>query len=294
MDFTELYVDVDDFWQAFKPSYEQRLVTTGVRRRRRASRLSPSEVMTILIAFQTSGYRTFKDFYLHLWTHHRHDFPDLVRYPRFVELMGRVAVPLFAYLWRRCRGRCSGVSFVDSTALRVCKMKRMRRHRVFDGLAAIGKNSMGWFYGFKLHLVINDRGGLLGFMLTAGNVDDRKPVPTLTQGLWGKLFGDKGYISKRLFGQLFDRGLKLITQIRSNMKNQLMDVTEKILLRKRSLIETVNDQLKNVCQIEHSRHRSPVNFLVHLIAGLIAYAKKPKRPSLNLDWSTQSSHQAIA
>ena len=294
MDFTELYVDVDDFWQTFKPCYENRLLASGVRQRRRDTNLSPSEIMTILIAFQTSGYRTFKDFYLHLLTHHRRDSPDLVRYPRFVELMRRVTIPLFAYLWRRCRGRCSGISFVDSTVLRVCNMKRMKRHRVFAGMAATGKTSMGWFHGFKLHLVINDRGDLLGVVLTAGNVDDRQPIPTLTQDLWGKLFGDKGYISKHLFGQLFDRGLKLITQIRSNMKDQLMDVTEKILLRKRSLIETVNDQLKNVCQIEHSRHRSPVNFLVHLIAGLIAYTKKPKRSSLNLDWATYTQRQAIA
>ena len=114
--------------------------------------------------------------------------------------MGRVTIPLFAYLWRRCRGCCSG-RFVDSAALWVCEMNRNRRYSVFDGLAAIGKNTMGWFYGFKLHLVINDRGDLLGFVLTPGNVDDRQPIPTLTQGLWGKLFGDKGYISKRLFGQ---------------------------------------------------------------------------------------------
>ena len=173
-------------------------------------------------------------------------------------------------------------------------MKRMKRHRVFAGLAATGKTSMGWFHGFKLHLVINDRGDLLALALTAGNVDDHQPIPMLTEDLWGKLFGDKGYISKRLFEKLLGRGLKLITQIRKNMKNKLISLEEKILLRKRSLIETVNDQLKNVCQIEHSRHRSPANFLAHLLAGLIAYAKKPKRPSLNLDWSTQPPQHAIA
>jgi hypothetical protein len=142
---------------------------------------------------------------------------------------------------------------------------------------------MGWFLGFKLHLIINDRGGLLGCRLTAGNVDDRGVVEKMTKGLFGKLFGDKGYISQDLFKVLWAKGVKLVTHIRSNMKSQLMEWQEKILLRKRSLIETVNDTLKNVCQIEHSRHRSPVNFLAHLVAGLIAYTRLPKKPSLRLD-----------
>ena len=139
---------------------------------------------------------------------------------------------------------------------------------------------MGWFYGFKLHLIVNERGELITFYLTAGNIDDRKPVPHLTKALWGKLFGDKGYLSKALCNELFERGLQLVTGIRKNMQNRLVPMMDKILLRKRSLIETVNDTLKNVCQIEHSRHRSPVNFVAHLIAGLIAYAALPKKPSL--------------
>jgi len=145
-----------------------------------------------------------------------------------------------------------------------------------------GKTTVGWFYGFKLHLVINDEGELLAFKLTAGNVDDRAPVPALTRGLFGKLFGDKGYISQQLFDELYERGVQLITRLRKNMKNKLMPLVDKLLLRKRALIESVNDQLKNVSQIEHTRHRSPANFLVNLVAGLIAYTYLPKKPSLNL------------
>lgn len=141
---------------------------------------------------------------------------------------------------------------------------------------------MGWFFGFKLHLVINDRGELLAVQLTPGNTDDREPVPGLTRELVGKLFGDKGYLSAELFASLWDRGLQLVTHIRRNMKNTLMPLVDKILLRKRSLIETVNDQLKNIAQIEHTRHRSPTNFLVNLIAGLIAYTYQTKKPSLRL------------
>lgn len=282
MDFTALFVEVDDFWSAFGQDYERRLLADGQRHRRRRGQLCLSEIMTILIAFQSSNFRDFKHFYAYLGRHHRQDFPDLVSYSRFVSWIPRATIPLFAYLINACLGSVTGISFIDSTALKVCGNKRIRRHRVFRGLAALGKTTMGWFYGFKLHLIINDCGELLAFGLTPGNVDDRQPVDKMTRNLWGKLFGDKGYISRTLFEQLYERGLKLVTGIRKNMSNKLMELQDKILLRKRSLIETVNDQLKNVCQIEHTRHRSPVNFLVHLIAGLIAYAKQPKKPSLHI------------
>lgn len=293
MDFTELFVDVDDFWLMFRVDYERQLVAGGHKHRRREGQLSASEIMTILIAFQASNHRTFKHFYLHLARHHLAAFPRLPSYSRFVSLMSRVSLPLFAYLITRCLGTVTGISFIDSTTIKVCGNKRINRHRVFNGLAAMGKSTLGWFYGFKLHLIINDRGELLALALTPGNVDDRRPVQSMTKSLWGQLFGDKGYISRDLFERLYERGLKLITTVRHNMKNKLIDMQEKLLLRKRSLIETVNDQLKNVCQIEHTRHRSPTNFMVHLIAGLIAYTRQPKKPSLKFHQSS-ADHLAIA
>jgi transposase len=153
---------------------------------------------------------------------------------------------------------------------------------VFANLAARGKSSMGWFYGFKLHLIVNDQGELLTFLLTPGNVDDRAPVPDMTRDLFGLLVGDKGYISQNLFAELYEQGLKLVTPIRKNMKNRLMHLEEKLLLRKRAIIETVNDQLKNISQIEHTRHRSPTNFLVNLVCGLIAYCHQTKKPAITL------------
>jgi hypothetical protein len=219
---------------------------------------------------------------------HRAEFPDLVSYQRFVELMPSVLALLCAYLQSRF-GSCTGIGFIDSTALAVCGNKRIRRNRVFRGVAKMGKTTMGWFFGFKLHLAINECGELLAVQLTPGNIDDRQPVPHLTQRLFGKLFGDKGYISAELFAELWDRGLQLITHIRHNMTNRLMPLVDKILLRKRSLIETVNDQLKNISQIEHTRHRSPTNFLVNLVAGLIQYTHQPKKPSLRLKTSDQAA-----
>jgi hypothetical protein len=239
--------------------------------------------MTIVILFQQSGYRTFKAFYTQdVQVHLRGEFPQLVSYSRFVELLPRVLVPLSVYLHTQL-GHCSGISFIDSTALAVCHTARIGQHRVFAVDARRGKTSVGWFYGFKLHLVVNDRGELLAFCLTPGNVDDRRPVPRLVRRLFGRLFGDKGYISQALAEQLFVlHGVHLITKLRTNMRQVVLAAADKLLLRKRALIETIVDQLKNVCQIEHSRHRSPYAFVVHLMAGLIAYCHLPKKPSLDL------------
>jgi hypothetical protein len=180
-------------------------------------------------------------------------------------------------------GEITGISFVDSTCLEVCHPKRVHSHKVFKDLSGWGKSSVGWYFGFKLHLIINDRGQLLAFALTQGNVDERKPLPQMAKGLFGKLFGDRGYVSQELFEQLYSQGLELIAKRRKNMKNSLVKLIDKILLRKRAIIESVNDQLKNICQVEHSRHRSHFNFLVNLVAGLIAYSYHPKKPALDLN-----------
>ncbi|MCB1820792.1 MAG: IS982 family transposase, partial [Candidatus Competibacteraceae bacterium] len=155
-------------------------------------------------------------------------------------------------------------------------------HKVFKAVARRGKTSMGGFYGFKLHLVVNDRGELLAFRITPGNVDDREPVPALTQGLTGKLIGDRAYISSQLFHILWERGLHLVTKIRKNMHNKLMPLVDKLLLRKRAIIETISDQIKNIQQIEHTRHRSVVNAMVNVLAALVAYTHQPRKPSLNI------------
>jgi hypothetical protein len=281
MDWESVFCDVDDFCQVAEPEIRRRQLSCGKRRRNRNGRLAASEIMTILIAFHSSNFRTFKHFYQMLRSRHRREFPNLVSYQRFVELMPSVLVLLCAYLQSRF-GDGTGIAFVDSTALAVCGNKRIERNRVFHGVARMGKTTMGWFFGFKLHLIINERGELLAVHLTPGNIDDRAPVSKLTQGIFGKLFGDKGYISSELFAELWNRGLHLVTHIRRNMTNRLMPLLDKILLRKRSLIETVNDQLKNIAQIEHTRHRSIPNFLVNLLAGLISYTFQPKKPSLRL------------
>jgi hypothetical protein len=281
----DLFCDVDDFCQIFIPVLEKHLLANGTIHRRRVRSLCASEIMTILIHFHQSHYRNFKAYYCeHVRTYLCSEFPGLVSYQRFVEYIPSVLMPLCAYLRYRCFGQCTGISFIDSTPLAVCHNLRIQQHKVFAGLAQRGKSSTGWFFGFKLHLVVNERGELLKMALTPGNVDDRKPVPELVKDLFGKLFGDKGYVSQPLFEFLLETfGVRLVTRLRANMKNRLMPLSERLLLRKRSIIETIIDQLKNISQIEHSRHRSPINFLVNVLCGLIAYCHQSKKPSLGLE-----------
>lgn len=292
MGLTELYCDVDDFWKSFKQEWDKHLIDCGSSKRGPEPDLSIPEMMTIIILFHQSNYRTFKHFYMHICSFFRKEFPKLISYGRFVSLMKSLFLVLFAYLLRK-RGTVSGIAFVDSTSIKVCHNKRIQRNKVFKGLAKRGKTTSGWFYGFKLHIIINEKGEILAFQLTPGNVSDVSMVESLSKGIYGKLFGDKGYISSDLGKRLLERGLELFTTTRSNMKQKLMSMKDKILLRKRSLVETVNDQLKNISQIEHTRHRSVGNFLVNMLAGVTAYCLQPKKPSLNLSGEDNSLMIAI-
>ncbi|MFZ1249180.1 MAG: IS982 family transposase [Candidatus Saccharimonadales bacterium] len=288
MKLVTLFYLIDEFCKEYEPLWQQSLLDSGLRQRRRTSRLALSEILTIAIYFHLSGYRMFK------WYYEQEllgsgfvasCFPKAVSYTRFLELMSEHVVPFgHCLLWLCSLSTKTGIQFIDSTSLVVCSNLRINRHKVFKDSAARGHTSEGWFFGFKLHIVVNDRGELLALRITPGNVSDtNKTVVTgLTKGLQGKLFGDKGYLSKELFAQLWEQGLHLITNIRRNMKQQLMPLWDKLMLRKRFIIETVNDHLKNNEQIEHSRHRSITNFSVNLLTGLIAYQLQPKKPHIRV------------
>jgi Transposase DDE domain len=293
MDIVTIFCDIDDFCRHLLATRYPQLKTGSSQSKHRSAALTLSEVMTILVFFHVSHYRTFKHFYLdHMLGQRRGEFPTLPSYTRFVELIPMTLLPLCAYVQTR-KGSVTGLQFIDSLPIRVCHNRRISSHRVFAGLAQRGKGSMGWFYGFKLHLVINEQGELLGLTLTPGQVDDRRPVRKLVRGLWGKLFGDRGYISQELFEQLWGEGLQLITKLKRNMKNKLMPLLDKVLLRKRALIECVNDQLKNISQIEHTRHRSATNGIVNMLAAVVAYTFQPKKPALDLFTQQSSPDQQL-
>lgn len=281
----EIFVKVDDFCNEFEMEFKklQLPCPSEIKKRNRKSGLCDSEIITILINFHNGQFRNFKHYYInYIQAHMTKDFPGLVSYNRFIELSPRSAIAFMLFITYCTKGECTGISFIDSTVLRVCHNKRIKRNKVFNGVGEVGKSTMGWFFGFKLHLIINDKGEILSFYLTKGNTDDRdvKAITQMTQEIFGKLFGDKGYISKSLSDLLFGNGIQLITQVRRNMKTKALSNEEKILLRKRSVIETVNDELKNICQIEHTRHRSINGFLINIMGAIAAYSFFPKKPSI--------------
>lgn len=288
MKLVTLFYLIDEFCKEYEPRWQQSLLDNGLKQRRTMGRLSLSEILTIAVYFHLSGYRMFK------WYYQQEVlgsgfvascFPEAVSYTRFLELMSGNLVPFgHCLLWLCSLSTKTGIQFIDSTSIVVCSNLRINRHKVFKDSAARGRTSEGWFFGFKLHIVVNDRGELLALRITPGNVSDanKAVVSGLTNGLKGKLFGDKGYLSKEVFEQLWQQGLQLVTNIRRNMKQRLLPLWDKLMLRKRFIIETVNDHLKNNEQIEHSRHRSFANFSVNLLAGLIAYQLQPKKPQIRV------------
>jgi hypothetical protein len=280
---TEIFYLADEFCNEFDKTVSNYILGNTPKKK---PKMSPSEVITIMVLFHYGAFKNMKHFYQYFVKEHLADeFPHTVSYNRFVELMQSAALPMTLFLKACCLGKCTGISFIDSTPVSVCKNKRIPRHKVFDGIAQRGKSTMGYFFGFKLHFVVNDKGEILNFVITPGNTDDREPLQNkrFIEKLRGKLYADKGYVSQKLTEILFVDGLHLITHIRNNMKNVLMEMKDKILLRKRSVIETINDELKNICSIEHSRHRSFENFITNLISGLIAYCFFPKKPAIKYE-----------
>jgi hypothetical protein len=278
----EIYCFIDDFCKLFEQAEKQRCLST-TKQRCRPCALSLAEIMTILALFHLSSYRTFKDFYLnYVGVQLRSAFPKLVSYNRFLELMPYALMPL-AILLRQCQGKETGRYYIDSTPLPVCHNLRIKRHKVFQGIAQRGKTSTGWFFGLKLHLVFNHQGELMSFKLTPGNVQDSRLVESLTQNLRGWLFGDKGYLGQDLKDSLLKRGLHLITRVRKNMKKVSMSTLQRAYLNKRGMIETIIDQLKALCHIQHTRHRSPTNFVVNVLGGLFAYILRPKKVSVRFN-----------
>ena len=295
---TRIFVDVDDFVKDLDHfSMKKQLLGDGVARRDRKTILTLSEMMTIYIGFHVSNHTNFKSYYKDfLSVHYKHLFPNLISYERFNQSQNRLFMPLMLYINNRCLGQCTGISYVDSTTLPVCHIKREKQHKVFKGIAQKSKSTMGWFFGFKIHLIINDKGEILSFCFSRANVDDRdtKIMAIMTKEVFGKLFGDRGYIDQKLAEYLWNDGVELIYKRRKNMKSMNLSDTDKILLRKRALIETVNDELKNICSIQHTRHRSLQGFLNNAISALIAYQSFDKKPSIKISHELNDRNQLLA
>ncbi len=283
----EIFYHIDEFCKAFEEAVKSKSISkNGKVCRERKQSLSLSEIVTICIYYHYSGYKNFKAYYLNYVKEYlKKDFKGLVSYNRFVELQKNTipVLALFLQIYSRA-AKNTGVSFIDSFSLAVCNNRRIHSHKTFKGLAKRGKTSMGWFYGFKIHFVINHFGEILSLYITPGDVSDNNEnvLEKLTQRITGKLFGDKGYIIKKpLFEKLYENGVQIITKIRKNMKNKLIPMHDKLLLKKRGVIESIIRILKEVFNIEHSRHRSPTNFLSNIFSTLVAYCFKPEKPSIS-------------
>lgn len=280
---TEIFCDIDDFCKQYLKQNSVYLLPNPNRKRDRESQMSMSEIMTIVVLFQMSHYRTFKDFYCEsVLQDMKNYFPHALSYTRFVACKPAALMLLAAYLLSKT-GEHTGLYYIDSTTLRICHNKRIYRNKVFKGIARRGKSTMGWFYGFKLHIVINHQGDLVSFCLTKGNVDDRAVVRKLMANLKGLGAGDKGYLGQALADDLAEHGLRFLTKVRKNMKKKMLSAFEIFFLKHRGIVETIIDQLKNLYHVEHSRHRSPINFLVNTVAALIAYAWRPNKPGIRVD-----------
>ena len=255
--------------------------------------MSLSELLTVMVMYHTSYAKNFKYFYKTCIEYiYKDDFPKALSYNRFVELMPRLFVPL-NILIHLLFGKETGTYFIDATTIKTCHNKRRHSNKIFKGLAKHSKSSMGYFYGFKLHLIINEKGEFIALKITKGNVDDRVPVPELTRGLTGAIYADKGYIKQNIFLNLYERGLKMVHGLKKNMPNKLVDLKEKIMLRKRNLIETVFDYLKNKMNLEHTRHRSPINAFVHILSTFVAYSLKQNKPSIKFDFYSSLNYTLI-
>jgi hypothetical protein len=262
-----------------------KLVKNKEMRRQRKFRLSWAEVLTIMMYYPHSGYKTFKDYYTkHVLFYLDHAFPGrLVSYNRFVELQQMAMLPMFIFSRLACV-TCDGFSYIDSTALEVCHIRRAYSHKVFNGSARKGRTTTGWFFGFKLHLIINQHGELVNFDLTPGNIADNNAplLLRLIKQVFGKLYGDKGYLlAESVFRDLFEKGVQVVTKVRSNMKNRFLLWEDKMRLNSRGMIESCINVLKSRLSLEHSRHRSPTNFLSHIFTVLAAYSFIEEKPSIN-------------
>ena len=277
-----LYFEVDNLVIAYK-KYQKRKGRLPVQKQGRRPALNGAEICTVLVAYHFSGYKCFEYYYKNsIQKHFKDCFPDAPSYECFLSYIPRVTDMMYLWLLYSCsQSKRTGLYFIDSKKLEVCHLKREKSNRVFKDYARKGKSSMGWFYGLKIHLVINNLGQIISFKLTSGNTADNNQdlLQYLLKSLEGCCVGDKGYLTK-LFDFFYENGLHILTKPKKNMKNKLMPPLWNKIIDKRGVIESVFDILTSICDIEHSRHRKPQNAFTHIFGSLIAYQFLDKKPTV--------------
>ncbi len=286
MQLTSIFCITDDFCNQFSKEYRKKFIGNSKKKKRfRNDCLSEAEIITILIWFNLSGFKCFKHFYMSYYSSLKPYFTRLPSYQRFILLQRKAFIHInvfMKFLTNRMSKR-TGIYYIDSTFLEVCKNQRIYRHKTFKNIAQRGVSSCGWFFGMKLHLITNHLGEIISFVITKGNISDSKMTAILSKNLQGLLFGDKGYLSAKTAENLMKQGLHLITKVRANMKPKLISETNKILLKKRGVVETIFGQLKDFRHLVHTKYRSAINYFTNVLSALAAYMLNPNKPSICLD-----------
>jgi hypothetical protein len=270
----EIFIDIDDLLKMYQ-AYQNRTLLGTKKLPTRMPELSASEVCTIVACYHLSGYKCFEYYYRKVikGTHFSY-FPSAPSYERFLVLMSRSYNLMWLWSLHCClHSQRNGLYFIDSKKLAVCHLKREHSHKVFAGAARKGKTSTGWFFGFKLHLVINAYGQIVNWTITSGNVSDNNAdlLKKLLRNLEGICVGDKGYYSS-LFEWFYSNGLHLVLKPKKNINQRLPSLYDhQQYLKKRALIESVNDILTSICDVEHTRHRKPENAFANIAGAIVAY-----------------------
>jgi hypothetical protein len=272
-ELVQIFVEFDEFCKN-NNIVEFLLSNKYIKRQIKKTTLSHSELMTIFVLYHNSRFKDFKSFYYNSINLLIEYFPNLPSYKRLFVLQRHIEMPLLMYIEIN-KGTETGIYYIDSTPLPVCKNQRINNHKTFKGIAERGKTSMGWFYGFKLHLIINDKQEIMGIKITKGNVFDNQIIDELSKDLKGKLFGDRGYISKKeKLKELEERELILITKSRKNMKIKQEDSLseeDKSLLLKRNIVETVIGKIKSSTNIVSSKIKNFKNYIVNVLSSVCSY-----------------------
>lgn len=268
LDSTELFCVIDDFFLKFESVYWEFLKQNSRCLRIRPAQLSISEIIFIAIWYKTSHFNNFKAFFTSLKHDKWHLFKSLPCYQRMIYLVNTHQLALHFALMK---GHQSAYLWIDSTTLVVCKNQRIQRHKSLSAIATRGKSSMGWFFGCKLHLLMNQSGEIVNTALSNGHIADIKIVERLVEGLAAKLYADRGYISHNLKTKLNDQDIDLITHHRKNMRFIQLSKADEYHLKQRNKIETLFSLLKGTYNLVTSKARSVAGYLAGVYASLCAY-----------------------
>lgn len=279
-----IFDQIDNLLKTMSASLRRKLLSDLRPAGGRPSGLSLQAILAFGIFRYATGVKDVKHYHRKLLSSYSNELGRIPNYGNFNTLVNQATpyvIFLLQWIFYVNKSRQDGFYFMDSTPLKVCENKRIFDHKVCEDLAQRGKSSMGWFFGFKLHVVCDSLGRLVSLLITPGNTDDRKFVLKLLRGLKGLCIADAGYVSKKLMQELYEQGLLLLTDVRKSMK-RLMSETQHALLKQRQRIEGVFSCLKHRLKAEASIARSPLGYLSRCLYACLTFALSKELEMKNL------------